>query len=100
MQSGYKIFWTREALRNLEGIINYLEKNWTEREIRNFIKKLDKRLDLISLNPKLFPKSDIKRNVRKSVLSKHAVIYYIIEEEFIKIVTLFDPRQHLSKLNL
>jgi len=26
----YKLFWSEEALSNLEGVLNYLESNWTE----------------------------------------------------------------------
>jgi len=61
MQSGYKIIWTAEALRNLRQIIKYPDENWSQREIKNFVRKLDKRIKLISLNPKLFPKTGIKK---------------------------------------
>ena len=100
MQSGYKIFWTAEALKNLRQIIKYLEENWSEKEIKSFVRKLDKRLNLISVNPKLFAKTEVKKNVRKSVLTKHTVIYYLFEDELVKILTIFDPRQHPSKLKL
>lgn len=55
MENGYKILWTSNALNELEDIIAYLEKNWTEREIKNFVSKLESILQLISSNPKLFP---------------------------------------------
>jgi hypothetical protein len=29
----YKIFWTDEALNNLERILDYLQENWTQKEI-------------------------------------------------------------------
>jgi plasmid stabilization system protein ParE len=66
MQSGYRILWSNEALINLDGIVKYLEENWSEKEITAFIRKLDKRLSLISINPKLFPETNYKKNVRKS----------------------------------
>ena len=28
----YKIFWTEEAIRNLEEIVNYLLSSWTQKE--------------------------------------------------------------------
>lgn len=100
MQSGYKICWTPAARENLNGIIKYLEENWSGKEIKSFTKKLDKRLKLISLNPKLFPKTDRKKNVRKSVLTKHTVIYYLFDDVSVMILALFDPREHPSKLKL
>ena len=47
MKGTYKIIWTDEALDNLENIIAYLEKFWTEKEIRKFARLLDKQLILI-----------------------------------------------------
>lgn len=39
MDSDCKVFWTDEALRNLESILDYLNNKWTRREIDNFMKK-------------------------------------------------------------
>lgn len=55
MKSTCKIIWYDEALKNLKGIIHYLELSWTEREIKKFSKLLDKKLELIQSNPILFP---------------------------------------------
>jgi plasmid stabilization system protein ParE len=100
MQSGYKLFWSDKALSDLQNIITYLSEKWTDKEIRNFARKLDKRLELISFNPKLFPKTLKKKNIRRSVLTKQTVIYYETRDDVVTIVTLFDPRQHPKKLRL
>jgi len=60
MKSGYKIFWSEAALSDLQNIIDYLSENLTSKEIQNFVKRLDKRVDLITLNPKLFAKTSKK----------------------------------------
>lgn len=75
MQSGYKLFWSDRALEDLQNIINYLGEKWTQKEIRNFVRRLDIRLELISTNPRLFPKTVKRKNIRRSVLTKYAVIY-------------------------
>jgi plasmid stabilization system protein ParE len=100
MKSGYKLFWSDHALADLQNIITYLTKNWTQKEIQNFVRRLDKRLELIVINPKLFPKTIKRKNVRRSVLTKHTVIYYEAKENVVTIVTLFDPRQNPKKLKL
>ncbi len=43
----YKIFWTEEAIQNLEEILDYLLRKWTQREVDNFKFKLSKQIDLI-----------------------------------------------------
>lgn len=100
MGNGYKISWTENALSELRNTLEYLKDNWSEKEIRNFVRKLDKRLNLIAIYPKLFSKSEIKKNIRRSVLTKHNVIYYRIHEKTIIILSLFDSRQHPLKLKL
>lgn len=70
MKSGYRIGWADEAKMNLDSIIDYLTANWTDKEIRNFYKKLEKRLSIISKNPFTFPPSDLKSNVRRCVLTE------------------------------
>lgn len=100
MQSGYRLFWSDKAVADLENIINYLRKEWTQKEIQKFARKLDRRLNLILVNPRLFPKTGRRKNIRRSVLTKHTVIYYEMKEKELTIVTLFDPRQHPKKLRL
>jgi plasmid stabilization system protein ParE len=100
MRSGYKLVWSDRALADLKNIIDYLTENWTQSEIQNFARRLDKRLDLISVNPNLFPRTTKRKNVRKSVLTKHTVIYYETKFNIVAIVTLFDPRQNPKRLKL
>jgi hypothetical protein len=59
MDSDYKIFWTAEAIDNLESILGYLEEMWTQKEVDLFKYKLTKQLNLIGQNPELFPVSQI-----------------------------------------
>ena len=100
MKSGYKLFWSDKAIDDLQNIIRYLTENWSQKEVQNFARRLDKRLDLISINPRLFPKTVRRKDIRRSVLTKHTVIYYKTAEKIVTIVTLFDPRQNPKKLRL
>ncbi len=54
MASDYKIFWTDEAINNLEDSLDYLNNRWTQREIDNFKSRLSKQIGLIQQNPGLF----------------------------------------------
>ncbi len=98
MKNTYKLVWSDEALINLQGIIDYLEKRWTKREIKKFAQLLDEQLKLIKDNPFLFAESDKSDGVRKSVLSRQTTIYYRIINFEIRLITLFDNRQNPDKL--
>jgi plasmid stabilization system protein ParE len=75
MTNTYKIIWSEESLKNLDAIISYLEFNWTEKEIKKFLNHLDKRIQLISRNPLIFPSTQKSRNIHKSVLSKQTSFF-------------------------
>ena len=85
-------------MKNLADIFEYLEHRWTEREIRNFARLLDKQVNLIQSNPEIFPSTKISSRLRKSVLSKQTSIYYRVDNDEVRIVTLFDNRQTPNKL--
>jgi plasmid stabilization system protein ParE len=98
MDSNFKIFWTDEAINNLESILDYLKNKWTPREIDNFKKKLGKQIDLIEKNPKLFPLSDYNPRLRKAVLSKQTTIFYELSGHMIYLVYLFNNKQDIGKI--
>lgn len=64
MESIYKLFWSDNAIQNLESTISYLENAWTEKEIRKFVQQLNRLLILIQTNPYLFPLSLKSINLR------------------------------------
>jgi plasmid stabilization system protein ParE len=103
MKNICQIEWTFEAKQNLDGIFDYLEIVWTEREISNFAQLLEENLQRIANNPSMFPYYDEKINVRRCVISPQTTIYYreIKSENKVIIITLFDNRQnpdHLTRI--
>ena len=43
----YKILWTDFALKELENTIEYLEENWTKKELQNLALNIEETLKLI-----------------------------------------------------
>jgi plasmid stabilization system protein ParE len=99
MKNISKVVWSEEAVENLKKIIQYLEENWTETEIKKFATKLEKQISIIRSQPDSFPKAN-HIDVRRSVLSKQTAIYYKVDQDSIRIVTVFDNRQNPEKLKL
>ena len=92
-----EVRWSSRAIRDLEKIIQYLETNWSEKEVKNFNVKLDKAIILISTRPKLFRLTNFRKNLRRCVLSQQTTIYFQEVEKKIYIVTLFDNRSNPAK---
>lgn len=94
MDSEFKLFWTEEAIHNLESILHYLSSGWGEREISNFRKALSRQVDLIEKFPMIFPNSEYNPRLRKAVLNRQTIIFYEVQDHFIYIVFLFNSMQN------
>jgi len=97
MENGYSIKWTDNAMSELQSTFEFLEKNWTDKELKKLAKDLDKTIELIAKNPKLFPSSD-KKNVRRAVVKKLNTLYYReMNDNSIEILSFFSNRQNPNK---
>ncbi len=96
MRNGYKVYWTDNAIQELKETIEYLERNFTDKEISKLALKIEGITELISQNPKIFPKSEV-RNVYKAVVLKFNTLYYRINKENVEILSFFSNRQNSNK---
>ncbi|MFW6309478.1 MAG: type II toxin-antitoxin system RelE/ParE family toxin [Prolixibacteraceae bacterium] len=94
----YKILWTHQAIHDLEEILDYLEIQWSQKEIEKFKNKLSKQLELIQRFPKMFPISGHNPKLRKAVLSKQTTLFYQIENQIIFLVYLFVNYQDINRI--
>jgi plasmid stabilization system protein ParE len=94
----YKLYWSEEAIRNLEEILNYLNSEWTSKEVNKFKSKLSKQLELITQNPLLFPVSQYNPVLRKALLSRQTTIFYEIKENIIYLAYIFVSRKNISRI--
>jgi len=99
MENGYKILWTDHALKELEQSIEYLENNFTEKEIKKLAKEIEKIICLIENNPKIFPESE-SINIRRVIILKFNTLYYRIVDNNIEILSFFSNRQNPTKSKL
>ena len=96
MKSGYKFFWTEHAASELEKTIQYLQTEFSDKEISKLLIKLEETLELISINPKIFPISD-KKGIYKAILLKYNSIYYREINNTVEILSFFSNRQNPKK---
>ncbi len=100
MKNTYKLIWSDEALEGLKEIIIYLENKFSEKDIRKFAKKLDKQLGIIQTNPESFPVSTKSKTVRRSIITKLTSIYYTIDKDTVKLISIFDNRKNPQSLKI
>jgi len=71
-----KVVWTPQAMRGLENVIDYLEKNWTVLEILNLENNILQIIRLIQNDPEIFPNSYNFKNIRKALIDKNNYLLY------------------------
>lgn len=97
MKSGYRVFWTDHALDELRNTVEYLELNFTDREIRNLSEKIESTLRLVSANPQIFPETEESVGIRRVVIARFNTMYYRVNNNQVEILSFFSNRQAPDK---
>lgn len=75
------IKWTLQAVKGLDGVIEYLEREWTIKEILQLERKIKQVTNQIRLNPELYPKSEKYKNLRKAIIDKNNYLVYKLNKK-------------------
>ncbi len=98
-----KISWTHRAWLTYEANINYLEEEWTEKEIRNFILLVDKKITNIAKQPRLGTSRNTKYpNIRYTLVHKRVALIYKYKpvKEEIELLVFWNTSQNPRKLKI
>jgi len=92
------IEWTDTADAQLDDIIEYLESNWTPKEIKQFFNKLEQGIATIASHPTQHKKSLRKEHTYEYQLSPHTTIFYTYNSEKATILLLWSNRMNPTNL--
>jgi plasmid stabilization system protein ParE len=87
-----------QAREDIINILSYLSLNWNQEVIDEFLQKLETFYFIVSVNPRLFGYFNKQKNIRKYAITRQNIIYYRNKRKEVQIITVFDVRQHPSKL--
>ena len=73
--------WTLQAEKGLDKVIEYLEKEWTVKEILQLEKNISQVINQICVNPELYPKSEKNKQLRKIVVDKNNYLVYKLNKK-------------------
>jgi plasmid stabilization system protein ParE len=79
-------------------ILEYLNENWDEKVVNQFIDLTEDILRQISINPRQFPVIYKKEKIRKCVLTKHNSLFYRDSKSQVDILRIYDTRQDPNTL--
>ncbi len=93
-----EIRWTPEATETFKSIIVWLEQQWNEREIAEFIRKTQYTIRHISEYPEML-KASSKRDIRTAKITAQINLFYKIykSENIIALLSFWENRQNPEK---
>ena len=96
----YKVKWSDEAIISFEGSIKYLETNFSNREINNFIKATNDKIKFIESNPLMYRKSSRTDNIHYTNILGKVILVYRIKPRFkvVELIHFWDGRQNPKDL--
>lgn len=93
------IIWTDLAIDDVSENIYYLEKEWTEKEVIRFNKKIEETLEKLSRENILFKPTEYK-NVFQIVIIKQITLFYEVKGNDIFLLRFWNNYQNPDKLRL
>jgi plasmid stabilization system protein ParE len=97
----YHLSWTEEAIKTLNQNTEYLSSDWGNQVVNDFLDRVDEVLELVSLNPTVFPVHSVDNTVRRCIVNKRIILYFkIVDDKRIDLLTFWntyrDPNQLLA----
>ena len=86
------IVWTERSLQNAISIKEYLVSEFSAKEIDGFYSLLESFEIAVCAFPELYPESEVKKRVRRAVLSKVLSVFYRVKKNKIEVLAILDNR--------
>ncbi len=89
-----KIIWSPRAKLSFDELVLFLERKWEPKVISKLFMELELSLKLISDNPYLFPLVSVKKQIRKCVIRKRTILFFLINQKTntVELILLIDGR--------
>jgi len=92
MEIKLSIFWTKEAKVKVDEIRNYLNTNFGENSVVDFMNSLKEFENIVALFPKTYQESTKFISCRLGLVHPHVSAIYTFDDSTLTILTLIDNR--------
>lgn len=92
-----RVQWTPVGLRSLRIIQDHVEGKWNDQVLDLFLSSIDETLDRIRQFPGIAALVE-GTSFRRYVLHKHVSLFYTVEQEWIKVLLIWDNRMNDEEL--
>jgi len=75
----FEIIWTKRAAKGYDRIVNYLNDNFSEREIIDFVADTDRFFETLSTHPEILQKTNKRKYIYRGPINKLTILTYQIK---------------------
>lgn len=95
----FKLVWITQAIRGYDKIINYMEENWSEKEVSNFVNETDRFFETLIYHPEILQKTRSKKNVYRGPINKLTMVTDRVKaiKKQIELISISGSRQKALK---
>ena len=93
------IIWSPQAKKDYWENIDYLEVEWTYKDVVNFMEKVERIINLLSIKNIEFISTNY-RGVNKVVITKQITLYYKIDSKKLELLRFWNTYQDLQNFKI
>jgi plasmid stabilization system protein ParE len=93
----YQIIVKKRFTNKVQKVLVYLEKEWSHKVAADFLIKIDRRIELLTKQPFVGKSSSKIKNVRVLLITRHNKLYYIVKDDKVIILNMYDTRMNPKK---
>lgn len=95
-----QIKWSSLAIQTYISNIQYLQKEWTQKEVDTFIAATERKLNLLKSQPGIGALTNKRKAVRKTLIVKRILLIYRYnkQQEQIELLMFFNTWQHPKRM--
>lgn len=93
----FEIVFKKCFIKKLVKVQTYLENEWGDKVAKNFLKKIDSRINMLKQYPNLGAASMRVSGLRGLLITKHNILFYKVENNKIIVLNLYDTRSNQKK---
>ncbi len=95
-----RIVWANRAKLDYWDNISYLQKEWTEKEVKFFISEVDSIMELLQVDTVEFQSTGYKNTFRVPVVTQIVLFYFVDSNNVVNILRFFNANRDPGKLVL
>jgi len=96
----YPVRYSSRAYNEYENLLDYVLENFGIAKAAQVDAYIDGIIDLIATNPRLYPYSNKKQNIRRCVISPQTTLYYRFLGECVELASFRGNKMNPDTINL